>query len=193
MSEALVYNIKPGKTTVSAISSRPLTSPCVHAERPALTMIVQVGNVEATVSAAIRLSGAQILEDHCFFTNENGVVSLTALPDSTTVSSVAFPSSRCPDNGPADLFSLPVSAQIVNGKRVPPGKPQMLKSGFRIILGDYHVFRFQNPMEVRLHREAVRSSMSVSISASDLAGITSGTGSPCKSRHEPLTPNLAGG
>ncbi|KAL7409264.1 kinesin-like protein [Mrakia frigida] len=125
MSEALVYNIKPGKT--------------------------MVGNVEAKSSAAIRLSGSQILEEHCFFTNENGVVSLTALPESTT---------------------------IINGKRVPHEKPQMLKSGYRIILGDYHVFRFQNPMEVRLHREAVRSSMNVSISASDLAGIASGAGSP---------------
>jgi hypothetical protein len=64
MSEALVYNIKPGKTTV--------------------------GNVEAEVSAAIRLSGSQILSEHCFFTNENGVVSLTALPDSTTVSPTAL-------------------------------------------------------------------------------------------------------
>lgn len=38
-----------------------------------------------------------------------------------------------------------------------------------MILGDYHVFRFNNPEEVRKQRDLVRTSMSQSFSAPDLS------------------------
>jgi kinesin family protein 1 len=36
--------------------------------------------------AAIRLSGNNILAEHCFFENNEGKVSINSLPDSVTVS-----------------------------------------------------------------------------------------------------------
>jgi len=60
MNECLVYQIKPGRTVVGRLDS----------EKP----------------AAIRLSGESILEEHCFFDNEIGVVTLTVTPSSRTVS-----------------------------------------------------------------------------------------------------------
>ncbi len=36
---------------------------------------------------------------------------------------------------------------MVNGKRVT--EPKQLHSGYRIILGDFHIFRFNHPMEAR--------------------------------------------
>lgn len=59
MSECLVYQLKPGHTTV--------------------------GNVAGSASPAIRLSGAQILDEHCVFSNVDGTVTLEALPESLTV------------------------------------------------------------------------------------------------------------
>lgn len=40
---------------------------------------------------------------------------------------------------------------MVNGLRI--SEPKVLKSGFRIIMGDFHVFRFNHPEEVRKARE----------------------------------------
>lgn len=60
MNECLVYQLKPGRTVVGRLDS----------EKP----------------AAIRLSGESILEEHCFFDNESGVVTLTIIPSSRTVS-----------------------------------------------------------------------------------------------------------
>jgi len=41
----------------------------------------------------------------------------------------------------------------VNGKRVPPNSPIKLLNGFRVILGDFHVFRYNDPQAVRLERQ----------------------------------------
>lgn len=49
---------------------------------------------------------------------------------------------------------------FVNGKRVPPRTPIKLLNGFRVILGDFHVFRFNDPASVRAHREKLRGSTS---------------------------------
>jgi len=38
--------------------------------------------------AAIRLSGDNILEEHCYFENNDGKVVIQSLPDSVTVSSI---------------------------------------------------------------------------------------------------------
>ncbi|KAF9199366.1 kinesin-like protein Klp8 [Haplosporangium sp. Z 27] len=98
MSECLVYQLKPGQT--------------------------HVGRLESPTQADIRLSGTNILDQHCYFENNNSIVTL-------------YPGSS--------------SMTMVNGLRI--SKPKRLRSGFRIILGDYHVFRFNHPEEVRKERD----------------------------------------
>ncbi|KAF4615993.1 hypothetical protein D9613_011478 [Agrocybe pediades] len=119
MSECLIYQLKPGKTVVGRLDS----------ERP----------------AAIRLSGDNILEEHCYFENNDGKVVIVCMPDSVT---------------------------FLNGKQLQPGQPHKLRSGFRIILGDHHVFRFNNPEEVRKQRDraTMKSNLHMSVSAADLEG-----------------------
>ncbi|KAF2035694.1 kinesin family protein-like protein [Setomelanomma holmii] len=98
LTECLVYNLKPGTTTVGN------------------------SDVEGQ-TAQIRLNGSQILADHCNFENVDGKV--TVIPKET-------------------------ASVMVNGVRI--NKPRVLKSGHRIILGDFHIFRFNNPQEARVER-----------------------------------------
>ncbi|KAF9329934.1 kinesin-like protein Klp8 [Podila minutissima] len=98
MSECLVYQLKPGKT--------------------------QVGKLESSSPADIRLSGTNIGDAHCYFENNDSVV--TVHPGKSSVT-------------------------MVNGLRI--SNPKRLRSGFRIILGDYHIFRFNHPEEVRRERD----------------------------------------
>lgn len=105
LTECLVYNLKPGTTTVGN------------------------SDVEGQ-TAQIRLNGSQILADHCNFENVDGKV--TVIPKET-------------------------ASVMVNGVRI--DKPRLLKSGHRIILGDFHIFRFNNPQEARAERAEVGSSL----------------------------------
>ena len=99
LAECLVYNIKPGTTTV--------------------------GNVEDPgTTSEIRLNGSKIMKDHCAFENVDGLVTLV------------------PRDG---------AAIMVNGLRV--DKPSRLRSGNRVILGDFHIFRFNHPLEARAERK----------------------------------------
>ncbi|KAL8951125.1 MAG: hypothetical protein Q9222_002869 [Ikaeria aurantiellina] len=99
LAECLVYNIKPGITTV--------------------------GNVEdANSNTEIRLNGSKILKDHCTLESIDGSVTLV------------------PKEG---------AAVMVNGLRV--DQPKRLRSGNRIILGDFHIFRFNHPQEARAERK----------------------------------------
>ncbi|KAF8211660.1 kinesin-like protein [Mycena galopus ATCC 62051] len=124
MSECLIYQIKPGKTMVGRLDS----------EKP----------------AAIRLSGDNILEEHCYFENNEGKVVIHCMPDSVT---------------------------FLNGKQIATGQPYKLRSGFRIILGDNHVFRFNDPEAVRKQRDraTLKSNLHLSVTAAELDG---GEGSP---------------
>src|SRR6201996_5924959 len=115
LAECLVYNIKPGTTTV--------------------------GSIDSSSSTEIRLNGSKILNDHCTFENVDGIV--TVVPK---------------DN----------AAVMVNGIRV--DKPTRLRSGHRVILGDFHIFRFNHPEEARAERaELGGSSLRYSITAGQLA------------------------
>ncbi|KAJ6219465.1 hypothetical protein RDWZM_005277 [Blomia tropicalis] len=69
----------------------------------------------------IRLSGSHILSDHCIFENRDGNVSLIPCCNEALC--------------------------YVNGRRV--NECTVLKTGARVILGKYHVFRFQHPAQVR--------------------------------------------
>ena len=48
----------------------------------------QVGRLDSEKPLAIRLSGENISEEHCYFDNNDGKVTLYALPNAVTVSSV---------------------------------------------------------------------------------------------------------
>ncbi|KDQ12681.1 hypothetical protein BOTBODRAFT_407289 [Botryobasidium botryosum FD-172 SS1] len=112
MSECLIYQLKPGSTLV--------------------------GRMDSETPAAIRLSGDNIIDEHCVFENTDGRVVLYARPNSVT---------------------------LLNGKQITVDHPYKLRSGFRIILGDSHVFRFNNPEEVRKQR--AKSSLHISTLAAD--------------------------
>lgn len=73
--------------------------------------------------AEIRLNGSKILPEHCTLENVDNIVTLV------------------PSEG---------AAVMVNGKRI--DKPTRLRSGFRIILGDFHIYRFNHPQEARAER-----------------------------------------
>lgn len=117
LDECLVYNLKPGKTTV--------------------------GNVDTNADhqANIRLNGSRILHDHCAFDNSyDGTVTLI------------------PSEG---------ASVMVNGKRI--SEPTQLHSGYRVILGDFHIFRFNHPMEAKAERAEIGGSLlRQSITASQL-------------------------
>ncbi|MCJ1313499.1 kinesin-like protein Klp8 [Agyrium rufum] len=113
LAECLIYNLKPGMTSV--------------------------GNGEiAGVASEIRLNGTKILKEHCAFENTDGFVTLL------------------PRDG---------AAVMVNGQRI--SKPSRLRSGNRIILGDFHIFRFNHPQEARAER-AEQSLLRHSVATSQL-------------------------
>ncbi|OWP01733.1 hypothetical protein B2J93_2325 [Marssonina coronariae] len=124
LAECLVYNLKPGTTTVG-----------------------NVDTVGAHVSE-IRLNGTRILDDHCTFENVDNVVTLV------------------PKEG---------AAVMVNGKRIE--EPKRLRSGYRVILGDFHIFRFNHPMEARAER-AEQSSLRHSIIANQMGDFEKVSPSP---------------
>ncbi|GAB1315044.1 hypothetical protein MFIFM68171_05254 [Madurella fahalii] len=128
LAECLVYNLKPGSTTV--------------------------GNVESNADhqANIRLNGSRILHEHCVFENAaDGTVMLI------------------PKEG---------AAVMVNGKRIT--EPTRLHSGYRIILGDFHIFRFNHPLEARAERaeRAEQSLLRQSVTASQLQALERTSPSP---------------
>ena len=95
-----------------------------------------VGNTEdPSSSTEIRLNGSKILKDHCTFENVDGLVTLV----------------------PKDGASI-----MVNGLRVE--QPTRLRSGNRIILGDFHIFRFNHPEEARAERKEQSLLQSVTVS-----------------------------
>ncbi|OAX83763.1 hypothetical protein ACJ72_01878 [Emergomyces africanus] len=120
LTECLVYNIKPGTTTV--------------------------GNVDTAATSEIRLNGSKILHHHCSFENVDNVVTIV------------------PNEG---------AAVMVNGLRI--DKPKRLRSGFRIILGDFHIFRFNHPQEARAER-VEQSLLRHSITTSQLGSPAPGRG-----------------
>ncbi|KAH0839542.1 hypothetical protein J3R83DRAFT_428 [Lanmaoa asiatica] len=103
-----------------------------------------VGRLDSEKPAAIRLSGDNISEEHCAFENVDGKVTLHAMPDSVT---------------------------FLNGKQITPGQVS-ITIVFKEVVGDNHVFRFNNPEEVRKQRDraTARSNLHLSVSAADLEG-----------------------
>ncbi|XP_015784743.1 kinesin-like protein unc-104 isoform X3 [Tetranychus urticae] len=84
----------------------------------------RVGRSDAEIPQDIKLHGSHIGVEHCIFENRHGKVTLMPIRESLC---------------------------YVNGMKV--DKPVELKTGSRVILGKYHVFRFQHPEQARLQRE----------------------------------------
>lgn len=53
-------------------------------------MSSQIGRLDSVKPAAIRLSGESIREEHCYFENNDGKVTLHAMPDAVTVCTVTL-------------------------------------------------------------------------------------------------------
>ncbi|WOO79310.1 Kinesin-like protein [Vanrija pseudolonga] len=104
------------------LNEDPLMSECLIYQLKPGTTIA--GSVDSG-KAQVKLSGSHIAEEHCTFVNTDGEVTLEVVGDALT---------------------------YVNGKRVPPSAPIKLHHGYRVILGDFHVFRFNDPAGVRAHR-----------------------------------------
>ena len=98
-----------------------------------------VGNVDTSTDSEIRLNGSKILHQHCTFENVDNIV--TVLPNER-------------------------AAVMVNGIRV--DQPKRLRSGNRIILGDFHIFRFNNPLEAKAERKE-QSLLRHSVTASQIS------------------------
>lgn len=112
------------------LNEDPLMSECLmYNIKPGLTFVDQF-LVDTDLKEredgnnSIRLSGSNINKDHCYFENKDNIVTL-------------YPRLGC--------------TTMVNGMRV--SEPRRLKSGYRIIIGDHHVFRFNNPGEALKERE----------------------------------------
>lgn len=128
LAECLVYNLKPGTTTV--------------------------GNVDTNADhqANIRLNGSRILHDHCAFENNATDGTVTVIPQEG-------------------------ASVMVNGKRIT--EPKQLHSGYRVILGDFHIFRFNHPMEAKAERaETGISLLRHSITAAQIHAIDRTSPSP---------------
>lgn len=128
LTECLIYNLKPGTTTVGNVAP-------LEGKEP---------------TAEVRLNGSRILHEHCAFENVDGVVTLV------------------PREG---------ASVMINGKRVT--EPSRLRSGYRIILGDFHIFRFNHPQEARAERaeRTEKSLLRHSVAISQLQNMD-GLGSP---------------
>ncbi|TKA31747.1 hypothetical protein B0A50_01825 [Salinomyces thailandicus] len=144
LAECLVYNLKPGTTTVGNQESAPPIH--VHSNgEAAATSETGPGAPDASEQHGtidIRLNGSKILADHCTFENVDGVVTVV------------------PKDG---------AAVMVNGLRIET--PKRLRSGYRVILGDFHIFRFNHPQEAREERTAAEqqgSLLKYSMTADDL-------------------------
>ncbi|VDL74929.1 unnamed protein product [Nippostrongylus brasiliensis] len=90
--------------------------------------VTSVGRPEAAKRPDILLSGQAILEHHCDFINEDGCVSLDPQKEA-----------QCFVNG------RPITCLTV------------LHTGSRVILGKYHVFRYNDPQEARQSRHNLSS------------------------------------
>ncbi|KAI9252088.1 hypothetical protein BY458DRAFT_523288 [Sporodiniella umbellata] len=133
------------------LNEDPLMNECLmYNLKPGTTLVDRADDANReTGVCVIRLSGENIENGHCRFENTEDAVTL-------------YPREGC--------------TTMVNGLRI--SEPKKLKSGYRIILGDAHVFRFNNPGEARKERDH----MILSESQSKLDG--RGTPSPIPSQGE---------
>lgn len=130
------------------LSDDPLLAEClIYNLKPGTTTVGNVepdaangkGEANGHTTVDIRLNGSKILRDHCTFENVDGIVTVV------------------PKDG---------AAIMVNGIRIEA--PKRLRSGYRVILGDFHIFRFNHPQEAREERAEQGSLLKYSVTADQL-------------------------
>ncbi|KAG0760131.1 hypothetical protein G6F57_008676 [Rhizopus arrhizus] len=148
------------------LNEDPLMSECLmYNIKPGITHVdrfiedCETASTRADGEYVIRLSGSNIEDNHCYFENSNDSV-------------ILYPREGC--------------TTMVNGLRI--SEPKKLKSGYRIILGDYHVFRFNNPGEAKKERESMI--LTESIVRPESRGPPSPV-SPSEEREMTMSPPLA--
>ncbi|KAK0862059.1 hypothetical protein LTS02_007425 [Friedmanniomyces endolithicus] len=145
LAECLLYNLKPGTTTVGNAEAKDLNGRTNESDDGA----DKLDHQHRISTPDIRLNGSKILHDHCTFENVDGIVTVV------------------PKDG---------AAIMVNGVRIEV--PKRLRSGYRVILGDFHIFRFNHPQEAREERSTMAfeqqagSLLKYSITADQLASPT---------------------
>ncbi|PPJ49530.1 hypothetical protein CBER1_01924 [Cercospora berteroae] len=125
LAECLVYNLKPGTTTVGNVDTNPAPA--------------EDGDTSDSTTVDIRLNGSKILHEHCTFENVDGAVTVV------------------PKEG---------ASVMVNGIRI--DAPKRLRSGDRLILGDFLIFRFSSPLEAKEERAEQGSLLKYSITADQI-------------------------
>jgi kinesin family protein 1 len=105
------------------LNEDPLMSECLMYQIK--TGKTRIGRQDGSSQCEIRLSGSNIQDEHCWIEYDNGTVTL-------------YPNTKL------DAMTM------VNGNLI--DTPHVLKTGYRIILGHHHIFRFNNPEEVRRER-----------------------------------------
>ncbi|KAI7898006.1 uncharacterized protein BX663DRAFT_526290 [Cokeromyces recurvatus] len=118
MTECLMYHIKPG--------------------------ITYVGRLESDIASDIRLSGPEIMDNHCYFENISSMKNTNKL---------SIEENYNHNTNTVIIYPRKDSVTLVNGVQI--FQPKILHSGYRIIFGSglHHLFRFNNPDEVRRERE----------------------------------------
>ncbi|EGC38876.1 hypothetical protein DICPUDRAFT_93725 [Dictyostelium purpureum] len=128
MSESLIYYVKEGLT--------------------------RIGRSDAEIPQNVILNGLNIHKEHCILENKNGIVTISPPPqyssDNATNSNnnsdkeIKSPAS---DSSVSSTTSEkpPRSYIYVNGAEI--SKPTVLTTGNRVILGNNHIFRYNNPEE----------------------------------------------
>ncbi|RKP33473.1 kif1c protein, partial [Dimargaris cristalligena] len=110
------------------LNEDPLMSEClIYNLKPGLTRVGRLEPINPPTDAPsveIKLTGKVIKNYHCHFDNDEGRVTLVPQENSLV---------------------------LVNGRRLTG--PKRLRSGYRIIIGDNHVFRFNHPEEARRERD----------------------------------------
>ncbi|KAN0037910.1 hypothetical protein ACTA71_000081 [Dictyostelium dimigraforme] len=138
MSESLIYYVKEGKT--------------------------RIGRSDSEIPQDVILNGLNIHKEHCILENINGKVIISpanSFGDNqnkenssvATASSTSSPSkSEKKKEGEDEEKKLDRSYIYVNGVEI--NKPTILTTGNRVILGNNHIFRFNNPEEaLKIARE----------------------------------------
>lgn len=100
--------------------------------------VTRTGRPEAAQRPDIPLSGEEICEKHCQFVNEDGIVML--VPEG---------GAKCFVNGQPVISCLRSNLILLLLQVTQPIK---LTTGSRVILGRYHVFRYNDPQEARQSR-----------------------------------------
>ncbi|CAN8106118.1 unnamed protein product [Discula destructiva] len=155
------------------LSDDPLLAEClVYNLKPGITM---VGNVESETNTdnhlGIKLKGTRILAEHCSFENNA-------------------------TDGTVTLIPMEGAAVMINGKRIT--EPQQLHSGYRVILGDFHIFRFNHPMEAQAERAEKtetqkHSLLRQSVTASQLQALERTSPTPSRPGHDRSISNSKAG